>query len=448
MKSTLPKVLHPLCGKPMIHFINKAVLELKPERYIIITSPRSVDGVSSEVSRKAKLIVQDEPLGTGHAVQIAEDALAGFEGPVVVICGDTPLITATTMRAMIKQHQAKQAVATVLTAKVDDPFGYGRVIRGNGGVKQIVEEKDATPAERHIREINTGTYCFQARDLFAGLRNLTTENAQNEYYLTDVIGLFNGEHLKVVAHQVVDDTEVLGVNSRIELADAEMILRARINAEHMKNGVTLLHPALTYIDADVKIGRDTIVNPLTFMRGKTIIGNECVIGPSCQITDSVLGDRVEVLFSVMSEVKVDDGVRIGPFTNVRPGSKLRQGSKVGSFVEIKKTTLGKGSKVPHLSYVGDAEIGEDVNVGAGAITCNFDGVKKSKTVIDDGAFIGSDTILVAPVKIGKNAYTGAGATIRKNVPDGALAVEHGEQKNFEGWVEKKTKNRSKKNRSS
>ncbi len=442
MKSSLPKVLHPLCGKPMVYFLNKAVGEMRPDRFVIVVSPRSENGVKQEVNRKAEIVVQGEPLGTGHAVIVAREQLRDFTGPVLVICGDTPLLSSGTMKGLLKTHVEKKAVATVLTAKVESPRGYGRIIRGNGGIKKIVEESDATPSERHIREINTGTYCFEASVLFDALNYLKPTNVQNEYYLTDIIGMYTEQRLKVVAHQVEDETEILGVNSRIELADAEMIIRERINDEHMSHGVRVIHPALTYIDADVKIGKDTTVFPLTFLNGKTSIGEGCSIGPSTRITDSIIGSGCSIEFSVVNDAKIAKDVRVGPYTHIRPGTKVSNDAKIGSFVEIKKTMLGKGSKVPHLAYIGDADIGDDVNVGAGTITCNYDGIKKNKTVIGGGAFIGSDTILVAPIRIGKKAYTGAGSTLRRDVPDSALGYEYAEQRVKEDWVKKRRTKKS------
>lgn len=442
MRSSLPKVLHPLCGKPMVYFLNKAVSELKPDRFVIVVSPRSEQGVKEEVSRKAEIIVQDEPLGTGHAVIVARNLLKGFVGPVLVVCGDTPLLSSATMMGLLKTHKDKKAVATVLTAKVENPRGYGRIIRGNGGIKKIVEEPDATPNERHIREINTGTYCFEASVLFDALDYLKPTNVQNEYYLTDVIGMYTDQRMKVVAHQVEDETEILGVNSRIELADAEMIIRERINDEHMSRGVTVIHPALTYIDADVKIGKDTTVYPLTFLSGKTSIGERCTIGPSTRITDSSIDDDCRIEFSVVDDVKIASEVNVGPFARLRPGTKIEKEAKIGSFVEVKKTAVGEGSKVPHLAYIGDADIGNGVNIGAGTITCNYDGVRKNKTVIEDGAFIGSDTILVAPIRIGRGAYTGAGSTLRKDVPADSLGYEYAEQRVKEDWVKKKRSKKS------
>lgn len=441
MKSTSPKALHPLCGKPMISYISDAVREVKPKRFIVVVSKEAAKDVQTALGEGAEYVVQDRPLGTGHAVQSGQAALKDFDGTILVVCGDTPLIAPETLKELVSYHESKNAAATILTAKVSKPHGYGRIIRGDGGIKKIVEDKDATLGELYIREVNTGTYCFNARKLFTALSKIKPTNVQKEYYLTDVIAVFNEQNEKVVGKQAEDEAEVLGVNSRIELADAEMILRARINEEFMDQGVTLVHPPLTYIDADVKIGKDTVIYPLTFLKGKTSVGRNCQIGPSCQIIDSNIGDDVEVSFAVLNEVKVESGACIGPFSNLRPGTEVGQDAKVGSFVEVKKSTIGKGSKIPHLSYIGDATIGKGVNIGAGTITCNFDGVKKHPTVIEDNAFVGSDTILVAPVKVSKGAYTGAGSIISKDVPPDSLGIERTEQKNIKGWAkQRKTEN--------
>lgn len=425
----------------MVGYIADAAAEIKPKKFITVVSPASVDAVVAELPKGAVTVVQTEALGTGDAVRTAAAALAGFTGTVVILCGDTPLVKGGTLREMIKLHEERQAAATVLTAKVDNPKGYGRIIRGNGGVKKIVEDRDATATELCIREVNTGTYCFNSKLLFEALEQIKPENSQKEYYLTDVIGIFFERNEKVIPLQVEDETETMGINSRVQLADAEMIMQARINREHMVGGVTIIHPMLAYIDAGVKIGKDTIVHPNTFLNGRTVIGEGCLLGPSSRIVESEVGDGSEITFSVVRKSTLGAGVKVGPFANVRPGCKIGDGGKVGSFVEVKKMTLGDRSKVPHLSYIGDAEIGRDVNVGAGTITCNFDGEEKYKTVIEDNAFIGSDTMLVAPIKVGKHSYTGAGSVITKDIPDDSLGVGRAEQRVIPGWKKKTKKKR-------
>ncbi len=433
MKSAHPKVLHNLCGKPMVSYIAEAVSALRPKRFIVVVGPNAKESVAGELPDKVEVVVQKKPLGTGHAMKTAEPALTGFSGTVLVLCGDTPLITGKTLRELVKTHAKRQATATVLTAKADDPRGYGRIVRGEGGIKRIVEDRDASPTEVCIREVNTGTYCFDSAKLFAALKEIRPHNSQQEYYLTDVIGIFFERFDKVMPFLVENQTETLGINSRVQLADAEMIMQARINQTHMEHGVTMIHPMLTYIDADVKIGKDTVLYPNTFITGKTTVGEHCLIGPSCQIDESQIGANCKITFSVVRQSRLAASVKVGPFANVRPGTRVDENGRIGSFVEVKKTVIGKNSKVPHLSYVGDTTIGEDANIGAGTITCNFDGEKKQRTVIGDNAFIGSDTMLVAPVKVGKNSYTGAGSTITKDIPDGSLGIERADQKNIEHW---------------
>ncbi len=433
MKSEQPKVLHQVCGRPMVEYIVSAAETLKPKQFVAVVSPASAEQVSAALPRSAETVIQEDALGTGDAVRCALPLLKDFGGTIVILCGDTPLVTGDTLTDLVKKHKEREAAATVLTAKVDDATGYGRIIRGDGGVKRIVEHRDATEMELHIREVNTGTYCFDAAKLAAALQEITPANSQKEYYLTDVIGIFFDHREKVVPFQVEDSLETMGVNSRAQLADAEMIMQERINRAHMANGVTMIHPALTYIDAGVTIGSDTVIHPNTFINGATVVGSGCLLGPSTRVVESEVGDGCEITFSVVREASLADGVTVGPFANVRPGTKVGTKGKIGSFVETKKATIGAGSKVPHLAYIGDAEIGSDVNIGAGTITCNFDGTAKHKTTIGNGAFIGSDTILVAPVKVGKRAYTGAGSTITKDVPDDSLGVERTDQRVIKNW---------------
>lgn len=433
MKSEQPKVLHKVCGKPMVGYIADAAAVLKPKKFIAVVSPDSASAVAAALPTPSETVVQQLALGTGDAVRCALPQLKGFVGTIVILCGDTPLVTGLTLKQLVNKHLERQAAATVLTAKVDDARGYGRIIRGDGGVKRIVEDREATETELHIREINTGTYCFDAAKLEAALEQIKPENSQKEYYLTDVIGIFFGDNEKVVPFQVEDSLETMGINSLVQLADAEMIMQERINHAHMMNGVTMIHPALTYIDAGAKIGSDTIIHPNTFINGATVIGKNCLVGPSTRVVESNVGDGCEITFSVVREAKLADGVTVGPFANVRPGTEVGRNGKIGSFVETKQAVIGKDSKIPHLAYIGDAQIGAGVNIGAGTITCNFDGREKHRTVIGDGAFVGSDTILVAPVKVGKRAYTGAGSTITKDVPDDSLGIERADQRVVKNW---------------
>ncbi|KFM89839.1 UDP-N-acetylglucosamine diphosphorylase/glucosamine-1-phosphate N-acetyltransferase [Paenibacillus macerans] len=382
-------------------------------------------------------MLQEQQLGTGHAVKQAGPLLAGEEGTTVVICGDTPLVTAETLEALVELHTRKGAAATVLTAKMDNPQGYGRVIRGeNGTVERIVEQKDCSPEEAAVQEINTGTYCFDNAKLFAALEKVTNNNAQQEYYLTDVIGILVQAGEIVEGYAAQDHRESIGVNDRVALAEAEAVMRERIVRRHMLGGVTVIDPASTYIGADVAIGSDTVIYPGTVLAGRTVIGEDCVIGPASQIEDSVIHDGAKVKHSVLSQAEVGKETTVGPFAYLRPGAKLGANVKVGDFVEIKNATLDDGAKVSHLSYIGDAKVGKNVNIGCGAITVNYDGYNKSITEIEDEAFIGSNVNLIAPVKVGKGAYVVAGSTITHSVPEGDLAIARQRQENKPGYAEK------------
>jgi len=368
----------------------------------------------------------------------ARDALAPATGSLVVLSGDTLLMTPETIAGLVAMRESNGAAVTVLTAVVPDPTGYGRIIRDRDGeVDRIVEEKDCTPEQRRVAEINTGTYCFDAAVLFAHLDRLTTQNAQGEYYLTDMIRVFSEEGLTVSAMQTDDPLETLGVTSRVQLAEASAILQARVNRMHMLAGVTMTDPALVWIGPDVQIGRDVEIAPMTTLLGDTRIGDGALLGPNTRITDSLVGAAATVDSSVLISAMVGERATVGPVAYLRAGTVLETGAKAGSCVEIKNSVVGEGSKVPHLSYIGDATIGRDVNVGAGTITCNYDGAHKHPTVIGDGAFIGSDTMLVAPVRIGEGAITGAGSAITRDVPADALAVERTEQRTVEGWAARK-----------
>ncbi|MBD2872882.1 bifunctional UDP-N-acetylglucosamine diphosphorylase/glucosamine-1-phosphate N-acetyltransferase GlmU [Paenibacillus sp. IB182493] len=436
MKSKLYKVLHPVCGKPMVGHVLDVVKEAEAERAVVIVG-HGAEAVKSYLGDGAEFVLQEQQLGTGHAVRQAESLLGGEEGTTIVICGDTPLVQASTVRAMLELHAASGAAATVLTASFDNPTGYGRVIRGeDGSVQRIVEQKDCSPAEAAVKEINTGTYCFDNKKLFAALANVTSNNAQGEYYLTDVIGIFRAAGESVQAYCTGDLAEAIGVNDRVALAEAERFMRERINRGHLLNGVTLIDPATTYIEAGVRIGSDTVVHPGTVLRGSTVIGEDCAIGPQADITDSTIGNGVAVKYSVVAQSVVGDTSSIGPYANLRPGSKLGIGCKIGDFVELKNASLDDGSKVSHLSYVGDAKVGKDVNIGCGAITVNYDGYNKFVTEIGDNAFVGSNVNLIAPVKIGDGAYVVAGSTVTHDVPAGDLAIARERQTNKPGYADK------------
>ncbi|WP_285890577.1 bifunctional UDP-N-acetylglucosamine diphosphorylase/glucosamine-1-phosphate N-acetyltransferase GlmU [Paenibacillus macerans] len=436
MKSKLYKVLHPVCGKPMVGHVLNAVQQAGCERTIVVVG-HGAEAVKSYLGSSAEYVLQEQQLGTGHAVKQAGPQLAGEEGTTVVICGDTPLVTAETLEALFELHTRKGAAATVLTAKMDNPQGYGRVIRGeNGTVERIVEQKDCTPEEAAVQEINTGTYCFDNAKLFAALEKVTNDNAQQEYYLTDVIGILVQAGEIVEGYAAQDHRESIGVNDRVALAEAEAVMRERIVRLHMLGGVTVIDPASTYIGADVTIGSDTVIYPGTVLSGRTVIGEDCVIGPASQIEDSVIYDGAKVKHSVLSQAEVGKETAVGPFAYLRPGAKLGANVKVGDFVEIKNATLDDGAKVSHLSYIGDAKVGKNVNIGCGAITVNYDGYNKSITEIEDEAFIGSNVNLIAPVKVGKGAYVVAGSTITHSVPEGDLAIARQRQENKSGYAEK------------
>lgn len=436
MKSKLYKVLHPVCGKPMVGHVVDTVEKAACQEIVVVTG-HGAALVQSYLEGRARFALQEQQLGTGHAVRQAESLLAGKEGTTIVICGDTPLVTAETIEAMLELHEASGAAATVLTAEFADPTGYGRVIRGDeGAVTRIVEQKDCSPAESAVKEINTGTYCFDNRKLFEALARVTNDNAQGEYYLTDVVGIFVSGGETVQAYCTSDLAEAIGVNDRIALGEAERLMQARIVRRHQVNGVTFIDTTAAYIEDGVEIGADTVIYPGTVLRGRTVIGEDCVIGPQADIKDSTLASGVMVRYSTVDQSEAGEGSSIGPYANLRPGSKLGKECKIGDFVELKNAVLGDESKVSHLSYVGDAEVGSGVNIGCGAITVNYDGFNKSKTIIGDDAFIGSNVNLIAPVTIGDGAYVVAGSTVTHDVPGGDLAIARERQVNKPGYADK------------
>ncbi|MEQ4486949.1 bifunctional UDP-N-acetylglucosamine diphosphorylase/glucosamine-1-phosphate N-acetyltransferase GlmU [Cohnella silvisoli] len=436
MKSKLYKVLHPVCGKPMVSHVLEAVRGASCERSIVIVG-HGADAVQSVLGQSVEYALQAEQLGTGHAVMQAKSMLAQEDGVTVVICGDTPLVRKETVEAMIALHLQQGAAATVLTAELNEPSGYGRIVRGaNNGVLRIVEHKDCSPEELAIKEINTGTYCFDNRKLFQTLDKVTNNNAQGEYYLTDVIGILQSEGNSIVACLVEDPSEAIGVNDKVALGEAERLMRRRINAGHQLNGVTLIDAEHTYIEADVTIGADTTVYPGSLLRGRTSIGSDCVIGPSTELSDTIVGNGSTIRQTVAEGAEVGEECNVGPFAFLRPGTKLGRQVKVGDFVEIKNTVIGEHSKVPHLSYVGDAVVGSNVNIGCGAITANYDGYNKSKTEIGDNVFVGSNANLIAPLTVGNGAYIVAGSTITHNVADNDMAIARERQVNKPGYAEK------------
>ncbi len=439
MKSSLPKVLHRLAGHCLIDHVLKTADSLSPATVTVVVGHKA-DNIREHLGSRQNLriVVQEPQLGTAHALQQTEGVLAGLTGTVVLLSGDVPLLRPDTLRRLAETHRGANAAATVVTATVDRPYGYGRVVRTDGRIARIVEERDASPAERQIREINGGIYAFDLEPLFDALRGIAPQNTQGEFYLTDLVAIYRRRKLPVETLMVANPDEIRGINSRTELAEVSRIVRQNKNEELMAAGVTLVDPATTYIDANVEVGPDTVIHPGVILEGQTRIGPACEIQAHVRIVDSTLGAHVSInSFCLIVGAHVADGAAVGPFAHLRPESVVGEQARVGNFVELKKTTLGAGSKANHLAYLGDATIGANVNIGAGTITCNYDGETKHQTSIEDGAFIGSDTQLIAPVTVGEGAYVGTGTTVREDVPPGALAVSAGKQRNIEGWVARK-----------
>lgn len=436
MKSEVPKVLHKVLGKPMIQWVIDQLKQTSPAEIITVLGHKS-DLVAQVVANQSRIVYQKEQLGTGHAVMMAAECLKDEAGVVVVVCGDTPLLTAESLEALKRQHEKEGNLVTVMTAVAEDPFGYGRIIRAKDGrIAAIIEEKDADFAQKLVREINAGTYCFDQRFLLKALKSLTTDNAQGEYYLTDVIKLAAKEG-NVGGYQLKCFDESLGINNRVQLARAEKIMLKRKTTQLMLDGVTIIDPDRVYIENDVQIGQDTVIEPNVVLIGKTEIGRNCEIRANSRLTDAKIGNGTIVQNSVVWEAQVGDNCTIGPFAYLRPQTELEDLVKIGDFVEVKKSHVATGSKIPHLSYIGDAHIGCGVNIGCGTITCNYDGKNKHQTIIEDHAFIGSNTNLIAPIKVGANATVGAGSTISKDVPADALALTRAELKLKENWRKNK-----------
>ncbi|EGQ23162.1 MULTISPECIES: bifunctional UDP-N-acetylglucosamine diphosphorylase/glucosamine-1-phosphate N-acetyltransferase GlmU [Sporosarcina] len=434
MKSDLYKVLHPVCGKPMVEHVIDHIRDLDSDRIVTIVG-HGAETVEQALGNKSEYALQAEQLGTAHAVQQAGSVLGDLDGTTLVVCGDTPLIGSETMKALLAHHHQTEAKATILTAIADDPTGYGRIIRAeNGDVLRNVEHKDTDDEERNVKEINTGTYCFDNRALFETLKKVNNDNAQGEYYLPDVLGILKSEGQRISAYTTPNFHETLGVNDRVALAQAEKEMRRLIAEKHMRNGVTIINPEQTVISADAEIGRDTVIQPGVVIEGSTKIGSNCVIGPNSHLQNSTVGDQTTIHSSVVRDSQVGSQTAVGPFAHLRPETQLGNHVKIGNFVEVKKSQLGDDSKVSHLSYIGDAEIGKNVNVGCGTITVNYDGKNKHKTEIQDDAFIGCNANLVAPVTVGKNAIVAAGSTITKSVPENSLAIARVRQENKEGYV--------------
>ncbi len=439
MRSRQPKVLHPLCGRPLIGYVLRAA-RVVADRIVMVVGPNA-EGVRAAAGEAITFVEQRERLGTGHAVLQARPSCGA--GTVLVLAGDMPLLTSETLERLVNHHATAGAAATVLTAVLDRPQGYGRILRQGGRVKRIVEERDATDDQKKIAEINMSVYCFDARRLWKALAEVRPDNDQGEYYLTDTIGTLAKAGGRIEAVAVADPVEALGINDRKQLATVAAILRRRILDRLMAEGVTILDPTSTYIEDTVTIGPDTTVYPNVLIEGVTTIGRDCVIASGCQLTASRLGDRVKLKpYCVLTEASVEDEAQLGPFCHLRPQARIGSRARIGNFVEVKKSRIGRGSKANHLAYIGDATVGENVNIGAGAITCNYDGAAKHETTIDDGAFIGTNTSLVAPLTVGAGAYIGSGSVITKDVPPGALAVERSQQIVKEGWVARRAAKRS------
>ncbi|SDW86132.1 UDP-N-acetylglucosamine pyrophosphorylase /glucosamine-1-phosphate N-acetyltransferase [Marininema mesophilum] len=436
MKSTRHKVLHPVCGKPMIDHMTDHLKKMGVSETVVIVG-HDAESIQEHLGEKVRFALQEEQLGTAHAVMQARNVLEGKDGVTLILNGDHPLFTQATLEQVVTQHQESGVAATILTAVLPDPTGYGRVIRqADGSVDRVVEHKDANDEERRVSEVSTGTFCFDNQLLWCALEKVGNDNAQGEYYLPDLISILINDGKKVGAVTITDPEEAQGVNDRVQLAQVEKIMRQRIMEQHMRNGVTMIDPDHTYIDPDVIIGSDTVIHPGTYLRGSTCIGSGCNVGPQADLTNVTIADGTTISYSVLNQANLENDVVVGPFSYVRPGSHLEESSKVGAFAETKNARLGQGSKIPHLSYVGDADVGKQVNFSCGSITVNYDGLKKHRTVVEDEAFIGCNVNLVAPVTVGKGAFVAAGSTVTKNVPADSLAVARERQTNKENYARK------------
>ena len=436
MKSDLPKVLHKVAGISMLEHVFRSVSAIEPEKTVTVIGHKA-ELVEQVLAGQTEFVRQTEQLGTGHAVMMAEPVLENLTGQTLVIAGDTPLITGESLKNLIDFHINHKNVATILTAEAANPFGYGRIVRNqHGEVIKIVEQKDASDFEQQIKEINTGTYVFDNARLFEALKNINTNNAQGEYYITDVIGIFRENGEKVGAYTLKDFDESLGVNDRVALATAERIMRRRINQQHMINGVSFVNPHATYIDVDVEIAPEVQVEANVTLKGRTKIGAETILTNGTYIVDSEIGQRAVITSSMIEESIVADGVTVGPYAHIRPGSSLAKDVHVGNFVEVKGSSIGENTKAGHLTYIGNSEVGANVNFGAGTITVNYDGQKKYKTVIGDNVFVGSNSTIIAPVELGDNSLVGAGSTITKDVPADAIALGRGRQINKEDYAKR------------
>ena len=411
----------------MLQYVIWEALKLTPSKPMVVVGYQG-EKVIAQIGDGVDYVWQREQLGTGHAVKVASEQLSDFTGDLLVLYGDTPFISASSLQELLNEHRTQKAAATVLTAELENPAGYGRILRTpEGRLSGIIEDQDASAEQRLIREVNTGIYCFSFPELVTALSGLQPQNAQGEYYLTDVITILAQQGKSLRAVKCRNPKEIMGPNDRRALSETERAMRMLILERLMENGVSIIDPATTYVDPRVKIGQDTTLYPGTILMGETVISSDCRIGPYTQITDSQIGEGCHVHFSILTEVCLGKRVECGPYAHCRPGTVAADGAKIGGFVEVKNVQIGEESKVPHLSYIGDAEIGSGVNIGAGTITCNYDGVRKWKTIIEDGAFVGSNTNLVAPVRVGEKALIGAGSTITRDVPADSLAIARAQQ---------------------
>lgn len=437
MKSKLLKVLHPICGKTLVeHVIDAADIAGCTKKIVVIGSKR--EQLEERLAHlELTYVHQAERLGTGHAVMVCDQEIREDQD-VLILCGDTPLIEGEALKHFVMHHKESGNACTVMTALLDNPFGYGRMVRDKeNALIGIVEQKDASPEIQAIKEINSGVYCFQGGLLKKYLRQLTNDNSQGEYYLTDLVKIMSQAGHSVGTQVIENFDSLLGVNSREQLAQAEAIMQAAINKRHMSEGVTLIDPKNTYIEKTVSISRDTVIYPGTILKGHTEIGEDCIIGPNARITDCKIGNGTEVKDSTLLESTIGDDTSVGPYAYVRPGSQIGNHVKVGDFVEVKNATIGNGTKISHLTYVGDGDVGENCNLGCGVVFVNYDGKNKARSIVEDNAFVGCNVNLVSPVKIGKNAYVAAGSTITMDVPEDALGIAREKQRNIDGWVIRK-----------
>ena len=444
MKSDRQKTLHEIGGRSLLSHSLHAAAGIHPSQLVAVVGHQrdqvapAVEAIADEMQVEIRQAVQEEQNGTGHAVQVGLTAIPDFDGTVVVTNGDVPLLTPETLEALVDKHEQEHAAVTVLSLDFEDPTGYGRIIRGEAGdVLEIVEEKDATDEQRKVKEVNSGVFAFDGAVLRSALERITPDNAQGEFYITDVLGIARHDGLRVAAFTAPDARELAGVNDRVQLAEAGKELNRRLVEKAMRAGATVIDPATTWIGVEVEIGRDVIIHPNTQLWGSTVIGDGAVIGPDTTLTDMEVGVRAKVVRTQGELGVIGEEATVGPFTYIRPGTELGARGKLGGFVESKNAKIGEGSKVPHLTYIGDATVGRESNIGASSVFANYDGVNKHHTTIGNYCRTGSDTMFVAPVTIGDGAYTGAGTVVTEDVPAGALAIKEGRQRNIEGWVEKR-----------